>query len=168
MLHISISITSGVFESICHKIQLKKSCTLSFLVALTIAIVCFMVCQQSSWTSYSVYKIFAARIIFFLPKFCHITPVLVRLHWLPIKSRIHFKICLTTFKVLHGLSPSYLFDLILVKKTRYSLRSFQAPVLNRPRTLGDRSFAAAAPTLWNALPQEIRQCQNINVFKRRT
>ena len=28
----------------------------------------------------------AARIIFFLPKFCHITPVLVRLHWLPIKS----------------------------------------------------------------------------------
>ena len=28
----------------------------SFLVALTIAIVCFMVCQQSSWTSYSVYK----------------------------------------------------------------------------------------------------------------
>ena len=111
----------------------------------------------------------AARIIFFLPKFCHITPVLVRLHWLRIKSRIHFKICLITFKVLHGLSPSYLFDLISVKKTRYSLRSFQAPVLNRPRTnrktLGDRSFAAAAPTLWNALPQEIRQCQNINVFK---
>ena len=111
----------------------------------------------------------AAHIIFFLPKFCHITPVLVRLHWLPIKSRIHFKICLITFKVLHGLSPSYLFDLISVKKTRYSLRSFQAPVLNRPRTnrktLGDRSFAAAAPTLWNALPQEIRQCQNINVFK---
>ena len=108
------------------------------------------------------------RIIFFLPKFCHITPVLVRLHWLPIKSRIHFKICLIT-KLLHGLSPSYLFDLISVKKTRYSLRSFQAPVLNRPRTnrktLGDRSFVAAAPTLWNALPQEIRQCQNINVFK---
>ena len=111
----------------------------------------------------------AARIIFFLPKFCHITPVLVRLHWLPIKSRIHFKICLITVKVLHGLSPSYLFDLISVKKTRYSLRSFQAPVLNRPRTnrktLGDRSFAAAAPTLWNALPQGIRQCQKINVFK---
>lgn len=73
----------------------------------------------------------AARIIFFLPKFCHITPVLVWLHWLPIKSRIHFKICLITFKVLHGLSPSYLFYLISVKKTRYSLRSFQAPVLNK-------------------------------------
>ena len=111
----------------------------------------------------------AARIIFFLPKFCHITPVLVRLYWLSIKSQIHFKICLITFKVLHSLSPSYLFELISVKKTRYSLRSFQAPVLNRPRTnretLGDRSFAAAVPTLWNALPQEIRQCQNINVFK---
>ena len=114
-------------------------------------------------------KNIASRIIFFLPKLCHITLVLVRLHWLPIKSRIHFKICLITFKVLHGLSPSYLFDLISVKKTRYILRSLQAPVLNRPRTnrrtIGDSSFAAAAPTLWNALPQEIRQCQNINVFK---
>ena len=29
----------------------------------------------------------------------------------------------------------------------------------------DGSFAAAAPTLWNVLPQEIRQSQNINVFK---
>ena len=87
---------------------------------------------------------------------------------LTIKSRIHFKICLITFKVLHGLSLSYLFDLISVKKTRYSLRPFQAPVFNRPRTnrktLGYRSFASEAPTLWNALPQEIRQCQNINVF----
>ena len=31
--------------------------------------------------------------------FCHITPVLIQLHWLPVLSRMNFKISLLTFKV---------------------------------------------------------------------
>ena len=42
----------------------------------------------------------AARLIFEQPKFCHITPVLSQLHWLPIKYRIEFKILLMTFTEL--------------------------------------------------------------------
>ena len=42
----------------------------------------------------------------------HITPALQQLHWLPIKSRIDFKILLLTFKILHNLAPSYLGELI--------------------------------------------------------
>ena len=34
----------------------------------------------------------AARLIFEQPTFCHITPVLYQLHWLPIKYLIEFKI----------------------------------------------------------------------------
>ena len=38
----------------------------------------------------------------------HITPVLFRLHWLPVQYRITFKILLLTYCALHGLTPAYL------------------------------------------------------------
>ena len=38
------------------------------------------------------------RLIYRAHKFCHITPLLAELHWLPVHSRIHYKILLTTFK----------------------------------------------------------------------
>ena len=36
----------------------------------------------------------SARLIYKLPRFCHITPILCDLHWLPIRYRINFKIIL--------------------------------------------------------------------------
>ena len=56
----------------------------------------------------------SARLIFCAPKHCHITPLLLRLHWLPIRLRIEFKIFLITYKVLQGSAPKYLIDLISV------------------------------------------------------
>ena len=35
------------------------------------------------------------------------------------------------------------------------------------KTLGDRAFAHAAPQLWNSLPLDVRNCENISVFKKR-
>ena len=40
----------------------------------------------------------AARPIFQESRFCHITPLLMSLHWLPVKYRIVFKITFITFK----------------------------------------------------------------------
>ncbi len=104
-------------------------------------------------------------------KFCHITPLLRSLHWLPVKQRIQFKILLLTFRAIHGNSPQYIMDLITVKQpTRYCLRSQDSITLMRPKgkflaTLGDRSFSAAAPNVWNSLPAEIRNIRCINVSK---
>ena len=73
-----------------------------------------------------------ARIIFEQPKFCHITPVLSQLHWLPIKYRIEFKILLMTLKAVHGMAPDYLCKLIRRRKsTRYSLRSSKKKLCSR-------------------------------------
>jgi hypothetical protein len=36
----------------------------------------------------------------------------MQLHWLPVKSRIKFKILLLTYKSLHALAPRYLSDLL--------------------------------------------------------
>ena len=41
-------------------------------------------------------------------KYCHVTPLLVDLHCLPVKFRIEFKILLIVFKIFTGLAPSYL------------------------------------------------------------
>ena len=56
----------------------------------------------------------SARLIFCASKHCHITPLLQQLHWLPIRLCIEFEILLITFKVLQGIAPKYLIDLISV------------------------------------------------------
>ena len=58
----------------------------------------------------------AARLITNTPRFCHITPVLCQLHWLPTGVRIKFKVILTRFKAIYGLVPYYTQNLIEVKE----------------------------------------------------
>jgi hypothetical protein len=48
----------------------------------------------------------SAKLIFGCQKYDHVTPILSdRLHWLPVPQRIEFKLCLLTFKALHGMAP---------------------------------------------------------------
>ncbi len=49
-------------------------------------------------------------------KYDHNTPELIKLHWLPLKERISFKILLITFRCLNNLAPKYLSDLISIHK----------------------------------------------------
>ena len=105
-------------------------------------------------------------------KYSHITPALYDLHWLPIHARIHFKILLLAFKVIHGPAPAYLSSLVSVKsKSHYSLRSNCSTLLDPPKgkmlvTLGGRSFQAAAPQLWNTLPSRLREVKSVETFKK--
>ena len=113
----------------------------------------------------------AARLVTNSHKFCHITPVLRDLHWLPVKFRIDFKILLLTFKCLHNSAPSYLRDLIKVRpKSKYELRSNEAVLLKPLKsktsvTLGGRAFQSAAPVLWNNLPLALRKIDSLTTFK---
>ena len=52
----------------------------------------------------------AARLIFGLKRFDHITPALMDLHWLPYPQRITYKLCMIMFKCLRGSAPAYLAD----------------------------------------------------------
>ena len=111
----------------------------------------------------------SARLVCNAPRFCHISPLLRGLHWLPVKARIEFKILLITFKAIHGLAPKYLCDLLTFKSSLYNLRSSGSILLSMPavrsKTLGDRAFMVAAPRLWNSLPKELRAITNVNSFK---
>ena len=104
----------------------------------------------------------AARLISKTTRFDHISPVMKDLHWLPVKYRIMFKLVVYTFKALHGNAPTYIHQLIRLKpQSNYNLRSntkhLLLDLLNKTmKTTGDRAFFAAAPTFWNALPDELR------------
>ena len=44
----------------------------------------------------------AARLVSCIRKSAHITPVLMKLHWLPVQHRVKFKILKQVFKTLNG------------------------------------------------------------------
>ena len=52
------------------------------------------------------------RVVTRSSKYSHITPQLKKLHWLPVKYRIQFKIGLITYKILNQGEPVYLRELI--------------------------------------------------------
>ena len=116
----------------------------------------------------------AARLLTNTPRYSHITPVMINLHWLPVKFRIIFKVNLLTFKALHGLhvTPAYLCDIISFKgSSNVNLRSNFSNLLARSairsaKTTGDRAFAIAAPFLWNSLLESVRAVCSVNIFKK--
>ena len=111
----------------------------------------------------------AARLITRSRKCDHITPILLDLHWLPVSERIKFKILLLTFKALHQQSPTYIQDLITRYLPSRLLRSSSTlslnPVSFNLKTYGSRAFSVSAPELWNKLPDDIRSCENLSLFK---
>ena len=112
----------------------------------------------------------SARFVSGTRKFDHISPVLVHLHWLPVQSRIEFKIITLTHKCLYGTAPQYLSSVLRRVDRARALRSNNLGLLVVPRTrtvrFGDRSFAHAAPVLWNALRSELRTTRSYFQFRR--
>jgi len=93
-------------------------------------------------------------------------PLLRELHWLPIESRIKFKLCVLMYPVCHGTAPLYLCEL---RKpcTDSRLRSKSKGDFSTPRTrlrFPDKAFAVSAPSAWNSLPIEIPDCSSEATF----
>ena len=109
-----------------------------------------------------------ARIVIPTGKFDHITPVLRKLHWLPIEQRIKFKIATLTFKILRNQHPIYLREMLLYHQPYMSTRSADKCLLKIPlrRTKsGCRAFSYASPYVWNSLPLEIRMASSLDIFR---
>ena len=90
------------------------------------------------------------------------------LHWLPIKHRIDFKIALLTFKLLGRQQPSYLSNTITLYNPPRALRSSNQCKLDSPfvsTAFGARAFSVASPSVWNAIPLNIRLSPSQSSFK---
>ena len=112
----------------------------------------------------------AARIVTLTRKYDSITPITFKLHWLPVHSRIIFKLLLLVYKALNGKAPSYISSLLSRRKCSRFLRDSGQELLTVPltklKTYGDRAFNIAAPRQWNTLPLSIRTSPSIAIFKR--
>ena len=64
-----------------------------------------------------------ARVVTLSPRFCHTTPLLNQLHWLPIRSRIHFKVALLTYKAVHYNQPPSLAKHLTIHSLDRELKS---------------------------------------------
>ena len=97
---------------------------------------------------------------------------LAELHWLPLRSRIKFKILTIVYKCLRGDAPEYLMNLLTrCPQTIHTLRS--KDIINRlviPRTLrktfASRSFSVMGLVLWNRLPNSVKHSGNVDIFKK--
>ena len=92
-----------------------------------------------------------------------VTVLLRRLHWLPVKARIEYKVALLCHQCLYNNEvPSYLKDIIkpyadslLLEVPRFSLT-----------TVGLRAFSISGPNVWNQLPIKLRKTSSIGSFKK--
>ena len=101
----------------------------------------------------------------------HITPYLKRLHFLPVRFRIRYKIALMVFKIINNLAPDYLKNLINLRETndRSSRLDDDFYLLKVPplsqSTKTCAAFTYSAPMIWNELPYSLRSISNLQTFK---
>ncbi|KAK2184901.1 hypothetical protein NP493_249g07023 [Ridgeia piscesae] len=91
-------------------------------------------------------------------KYSHATPLLMKLHWLPIAVRVEFKILLLTHRALTDHAPGYIEQCLSRRQLVMSLCSSEHNLLRVPGTRrhwGDRAFSVAAPSMRNALSQHL-------------
>ena len=112
-----------------------------------------------------------ARVVTEKSRFCHITPVLSELHWLPVRHRINFKIATITFKVLQFQQPSYLAALIPRYVPTRSLRSSSSLSLCIPTRKTEmaksKSFSSVASSVWNKLPGHLSSISSLPAFRKK-
>ena len=120
----------------------------------------------------------AARIVTNSSKFTRITPVLSKLHWLPIQYRSEFKLATLVYKFIHTGFPKYFAPYLSTYHTTYNTRRSQSvanflnvpkfqPKIHKSTKQFDFSFAFDAPTVWNSLPEDIRASPTIASFRKK-
>ena len=111
-------------------------------------------------------------------KYAHVTPILQKLHWLPVKYRCIFKTATLVHKFLHSGSPSYFEPFLSFSSCPYSTRHshpdrqyltappFHSSVFKSAKHFG-HSFAFDAPKIWNDLPQDVRSATSVTSFRKK-
>lgn len=115
----------------------------------------------------------AVRLIFQLNMCDHVTPGMRRLHWLPVRWRIQFKLCTIMHSVHVGRCPAYIAECVRTvadTASRPGLRSAQSTSYVTPRLrsrFGERAFSHAGPAAWNSLPSDLHEISDSVAFRNR-
>ena len=119
----------------------------------------------------------AARIVCNTSRYTSITPVLKKLHWLAVEQRMVYKTATLVYKFHHTGFPRNFAPYLSSYSSSYSTRlsqsggnflvnpKFYPSVCKSVKQFGN-SFAFDAPTVWNALPDEIRVSPSLAPFRK--
>jgi len=116
----------------------------------------------------------AARLVFGLGRFDHVTPSLIQLHWLPVIYRVKFKRCCIIHAIYYGRSLTYMSEAVQSVSASRSRSRLQSASTSRmdyalPRLhtkFGERAFSHAGPATWNALPDNVRTAADPVKFRK--
>ena len=102
----------------------------------------------------------------------HSTPLLEKLHWLPISELIKYKVACrcTCFSAINGSGPAYLSELLHVYTPSCTLRASSDTCMvkiqqYKRKSHGFYAFSCFGPHIWNSLPQDLRRCSTLLSFK---
>ena len=93
-------VDDNAFRTLVHSLvtsRLDYTVTVCWPVAVSVKVIARLQRVQNN----------ATRLICNQPRGSHSAPLLRQLHWLPIASRIQYKLCILTYDVYHGTAPSY-------------------------------------------------------------
>ena len=113
---------------------------------------------------------FAARLVLLAPRHHHSTPLLEKVHWLPISECVKYKVACMCFNARNGSDPAYLSELLYVYTPSRTLRSSSDTRMleiqqYKRKTHGFRTFSCFGPHIWTSLPQDLRHCSTLSSFK---
>lgn len=110
------------------------------------------------------------RYVLNLRKYDHVSQCYKDLDWMNLKQRRQLHNLLLFYKIINTQRPSYIVQSFqfLADSNNYSTRSVATKLLTVPlhhTTSFEKSFQICTVRLWNSLPSEIRNLQNLSLFK---
>ncbi len=96
----------------------------------------------------------------------HALPILFKVHWLPVRQRVQYKL---SYNALSTGRPKYLSDLLIKYSPSLALQSSNQSKLVECRIKyvhKSHAFGHAAPKCWNELPIAVRNASSLSQFKR--
>ena len=111
-----------------------------------------------------------ARIILNVDYYTPNLTLRTQLKWQSIAERVHYQFCLYMFKIVNGLAPNYLKDLITFRTPSILTRYATTCPLYIPKPNTDyfkRSFQYHGSITWNNLPHSVRTSTSLISFKRK-
>ena len=114
----------------------------------------------------------ATRIVTNSCKYTWITPVLRKLHWLPIQFCSELKLATLVNKFIHTGFPKYFAPHLSTYRGIYNTYNFLnvpkfKPTIHKSTKQFGFSFAFDAPTVWNSLPEDICASPTIASFRKK-
>jgi hypothetical protein len=109
----------------------------------------------------------AARVVYCSKRTCHTSNLISDLKWLNMRQRCTFRTACLLYKALNGLAPPYLTIELEQYHPNRTLRSDTKNLLvlkTNKKAVGKHIIKVMAPSVWNQLPQDLRDERRLSSF----